>query len=318
VFTAGGTEADNLAVLGGARARARHGRHVVIGPTEHAGVREAARRLEQEGFEVEHAPLDAAGDLDLGRAAELLRADTVLVAQMLANNEFGSVYAVRELARLVRARAPRALLHVDAVQAFGKLDLAPIVACADTLAISGHKVHGPQGTGALLVAEGVELVPLAFGGGQEHGLRPGTENVAALVGFGRACELAADEGEAALRRAASLRARLVAGLEQLAGARVLEPGTQRLPTIVAATLDGVPAEVAMNHLDARGVVVGAGSACQSRKKELSPGLLALGLTPERAREVLRFSFARTTTEDDVERALAALAEVCRELAAVRS
>jgi cysteine desulfurase len=315
-FTSGGTEANVLAVVGGARARAKRGRHVVIGPTEHPCVRRSGEALVREGFEVEHARLAADGSLDLDDLAARLRPDTVVVAQMLANNEFGSVYPCRRVARLVRARAPQALVHVDAVQAFGKAEVSLVGLGADTLALSGHKVNGPQGAGALVRAAGVLLEPVFHGGGQEGGLRSGTENVAAAVGFGCAAELADREACAARERWTALRARLVAGLEALPGARVLAPGGERLPSIVAASFAGAPSEVLMHHLEEKGVVVSAGSACQSRKKETSPGMLALGLAPEEARRVLRFSFGRQTTEDEVACALEALGAVCRELAGV--
>jgi len=319
-FTSGGTEANNLALFGGARARKRHGRHIVIGPTEHSCVTRAAAALVEEGFEVEHARLTGTGALDLEHLAGILREDTVLVAQMLANNEFGTVYPVRRLARTIRSRSPHALLHVDAVQAFGKLELSLIGLGADSLSISSHKVHGPQGVGALVRAPGVVLKPLLVGGGQEDGQRSGTENVAAIVGFGRAAQLAAERLDELRARAGACRDRLVAGLTALDGACVLEPGAPEhplLPTIVAARIDGAPSEVTMHHLEARDVITSAGSACQSKKKAVSPGLLAIGLTPEDARRVLRFSFGWTTTEDDIDRALAALAEVTRELAGAR-
>lgn len=317
VFTSGGTEANALGVLGGARARARRGRHVVVGPTEHACVAGSARALAAEGFEVATARLDAGGSLDLDHLASLLRPDTVLVAQMLVQNEVGTVYPVARVARLVRARSPEAALHVDAVQALGKVELSLAELGADTLAVSAHKVHGPKGAGALAVSRGAALVALIPGGGQERGLRGGTENVAAIAGFGAAARIARERLDDARRRFADLRARLAAGLARVDGARLLEPGEACSPAIAAVLVPGSPAEVVMHHLEQRGVVVGAGSACQARKQETSPTLLALGLSPEDARSVLRISFARTTTIEELERALEALAEVRRSLAGVR-
>ena len=323
VLTSGGTEANALGVLGGARARARRGRHVVVGPTEHACVRESARALATEGFEVATARLDAGGALDLDHLASLLRSDTVLVAQMLVQNEFGSVYPLARVARLVRAHAPAAALHVDAVQALGKLELSLAALGADTVAVSAHKVHGPKGAGALAVAADARLAPLIPGGGQERGLRGGTENVPAIVGFGAAARLARERIGETRARCQALRARLAVGLARIEGARLLEPGSpgapgeQVAPAIAAFAVPGGAAEGAMHHLEQRGVVVGAGSACQARKQETSPALLALGLSPEEARSVLRISFARTTTPEDVDRALEALLEVRRSLAGAR-
>jgi len=317
VFTSGGTEADNLAVLGPARARARRGRHVVLGPTEHAAVRGAAEALRAEGFELETARLDAGGALDLEHLAALLRADTVLVAQMLVGNELGNVFPVAAVARLVRARAPQAVLVVDAVQALGKLELSLAALGADALTLSAHKVHGPKGAGALVTARELSLRALIHGGGQESGLRAGTENVAAIVGFGRAAELAEERREPARAHLEELRRAFVAGLGRLPSARVLAIGPERVPGIVPVLFRGVPAEVRLHHLDARGLAVSAGSACQARKGGISPALSAAGLDDDQARRVLRFSFAGTTTLDEIGAALRVLEAVERELEAPR-
>jgi cysteine desulfurase len=317
VFTSGGTEAANLALLGIARAARKRGRHVVVGPTEHASVRGAAAALAREGFEVEHGRLDVHGALDVDHFAARLRPDTALVAQMLAQNEVGTVYAVRELARLVRGRAPHARLVVDAVQAFGKLECSPRALGADAVVVSAHKIHGPKGAGALALAdEGVAIEPLVHGGGQERGLRPGTENVAAIAGFGAAAEIAERERARTSEHLSRLRAAFVARLREIPGVAPIEPGGAVLVSIVAVRFDPAPAEVAVHHLEARGVLASAGAACQSAKREISPALKALGMSDGDARRTLRFSFARTTTEAEVERAAAALSEVARELAAL--
>jgi cysteine desulfurase len=313
VFTSGGTEALNLAVLGIARAARGKGGRVVIGPTEHACVSGAAAALAREGFEVVKLALDSRGDLDLEDAAAKLTPDTVVVAQMLANNEFGTLYPVQRLSRLARTRSPHARVVVDAVQAAGKLDCAPWELGVDAVALSAHKLHGPKGAGALAFADDIALEPLVHGGGQEHGLRSGTENVAACVGLAAALELAERERSAATQLWSELRTRLLAHLSCFEGLRVLEPGSQRLPSIVSILWSGAPAEVRMHHLERLGVFVSAGSACQATKRELSPALLALGLSDDDARSTLRLSMGRTTTADDIERAAAAFAQVAREL-----
>jgi len=313
VFTAGGTEANNLAVLGLARARRRSGGRVLVGPTEHASVRESARALGEEGFEVETLRLDASGDLDLEHLARALTQDTVLVACMLVNNEFGTVYPVERVARIVRAGAPGARLHVDAVQGIGKLPVSLGELGAHSLSISAHKIHGPKGSGALVLADGVKPRPLVHGGGQEHGLRSGTENVAGCVGLGLAAEAAAERvGE---RGAELLRLRelLRRELEPLAGARLLDPGAARSPAIAAVLLPGPPAEVWMHHLETRGVYASVGAACQGKRGGVAPALKALGLDDEQARHVLRLSFSRSTTEDEIRGAALVLAEIEREL-----
>ncbi len=322
VFTSGGTEANNLAVLGLARARSRHGRHLLIGPGEHPCVRDAARALEDEGFELETLRLDGRGGLDLDFLLSRLRKETVLVAQMLVNNEFGTIYPVARLARLVRANAPQALVHVDAVQALGKVEVSARELGAHSLAISAHKFHGPKGSGALILSEGVRPKPLVFGGDQERGLRSGTENVAGVVGLGRAAELAATRLEGTASKLSGLRALLREALAGI-GAELLEPGGSPADSppgsngcvhaICAVLLPGPPAESWMHHLEERGVFTSVGSACQAKKGGISPALLALGLDQERARRVLRISFSRFTSAEEVRAAAQALEAVAAEL-----
>lgn len=319
VFTSGGTEANNLALLGMARARRRHGLHVLVGPTEHPSVREPARALAEEGFEVEELSLDRGGQLDLEALGERLRADTVLVAQMLVNNELGTVYPIARVARMVHGIAPRAHMHVDAIQGLGKLDTPVSIGelGADSLAISGHKIHGPKGAGALVLTEGARPRPILHGGAQERGLRSGTENVPGIVGLGRAAELAAGEAAGSATHMRALRGLLSTELERSRLATVLAPGASVSPAIACLLLPGPPAEVWMHHLEARGVMTSAGSACHAKSRAVSPALRALGLDDERARRILRVSFSKRSTEEDVRRALRALEEVHRELGALR-
>ncbi|MCZ6598711.1 MAG: cysteine desulfurase family protein, partial [Planctomycetota bacterium] len=314
IFTAGGTEANNLAVLGFARGRRRRGRHVVFGPTEHPSVRASALALRDEGFEVEEARVDDAGALDLEDLGRRLRPDTVLVAQMLVNNEFGTIYPIHALARLVRRRSPEAVVHVDAVQAAGKLDISLPDLGVDSLSISAHKIHGPKGVGALVVREGLTPPrPLIFGGGQEGGVRSGTENVTGIVGLGRALELAQERREASAVALGEAHAALREEVATVPGARLLEPGGEIAPAIGAVLLPGPPAEVYLHHLESRGVMTSVGSACNTNTKAKSPALLALGLADDEVRRILRFSFSRYTTVGEVRRAGAILREVAKEL-----
>ncbi len=315
VFTSGGSEANNLAVLGLARARAASGRHIVVGPTEHPSVRAAAEALREEGFELEFARLDDNAALDLDHFTSLLREDTVVVAQMLVCNQLGSIYPIAEVARRVRTHAPHAALHVDAVQALGKLDVRLSELGADTLSLSAHKLYGPKGAGALIKRPNLRLRPLIFGGGQESGLRSGTENVAGLVGFGVAAKLAAAHQPEAWRQLVELRARLCAGLSEL-DLEVFEAGRQaqpRQPAILTLIVPGAPAEVWLHHLDARGVCLSTGSACQARSQELNPSLTAAGLDEARSRQVLRISTSPQTTHAELDALLLALQEVGAEL-----
>jgi cysteine desulfurase len=294
---------------------------VLVGPTEHPSVREAALALRLEGFEVEFLTLDASGGLAVESVARLARPDTVLVAQMLVQNEVGTIYPVREVARALRRVAPRAHLHMDAVQALGKLELSLHELGADSLTISAHKAAGPMGAGALLVREDARLVPLVHGGKQERGWRSGTENVAGIVGLGAAVESAENGREEACVRMRAIRAAFVEEVSRAEGVRVLSPGTERTPgspAIVALLVPGAPAEVWLHHLEARGVYASTGSACQSKKKEQSPTYAALGLSIEAARAVLRFSFDSRTAVDDARAAAGMLAEIAHTLAGVRT
>jgi len=315
VFTGSGTEANNLAVAGLARARRGRGRHVLIGPTEHSCVREAALALRDEGFEVEVARVDGRGALDLDDLAARLRPETVVVAQMLVNNEFGTIYPLRRVAARVRERAPQAALHVDAVQAFGKLSVDLEELDADSVAISAHKLHGPKGVGALVLRRGADPEPLIRGGGQEGGLRAGTQNVAGIVGLARAATLADERREATLAHLTALRGVLRAELAAVGGARLLEPGGPDgvLPSIASIALVGPPAEVYLHHLEQRGVLASVGSACQSNKRAPSPALAALGLSDDEVRRVLRLSFSAHTGAEDVRRAARELGSLLGEL-----
>lgn len=315
VFTSGGTEANNLAVLGLARAGARHGRHVLVGATEHPCVRDAAQALSEEGFELEYLRLDERGGLDLEHARGRLRSDTILVAQMLVNNEFGTIYPLARLGRFVRAQAPRAWLHTDAVQAVGKVEVTLAELGVHSLALSAHKFHGPKGAGALVLAEGVRPRPLVFGGDQEGGLRSGTENVAGIVGLGRALDLVEERRTSALATFALRRAEFRAALARLPGAELLTPGPASADAICSVLLPGPPAEVWQHHLEARGVFTSVGSACQAKKGGVSSALLALGFDAARAKRVLRVSFSRETTSEEVRAGIEALCAVAGELEA---
>lgn len=321
-FTAGGTEANNLAVFGLARRRARkvagESPRIIIGPTEHPSVSRSASALEREGFELCTVGLDDDGRLDLDALDNLLSPNTVLVSQMFVNNEFGSIYPVAEVAARTRSKAPHAAVHVDAVQALGKLDLSIEDLGVDSLAISAHKVHAPKGVGSLVTAEGVVFDPLLYGGGQEGGRRSGTENVAGIVGWGEAARLADAHMETSASQYAGLRAELAQHLRAVEGVHLIETGdgASQSDAVCSVAFPGPPGEVWQHHLEAHGVLVSIGSACQAKTKEVSPALLALGLSAEDARQVLRLSFARTTTVEEVREAGRVIAAVAGELKVV--
>ncbi len=328
VFTSGGTEANNLAVLGGARALARRGRRVITSRIEHPSVLRACERLEEEGFEVVRLDVDRTGRVSPEDLARALTPDTVLVSIMHVNNEVGTVQPLAEMARVLGrgggrhgdgAGAPRPpLWHVDAVQSFGKLPLDAARLGADLITVSAHKIHGPKGCGALYVRRGVLVRALLVGGGQEGGRRAGTENVPGIAGFGVAARLAATEREAAAERLARLRDRLVAGvLGAVPEARINGPlaasGVPAAPHIASVAFPGLRGEVLLHALAERGVYVSTGAACSARRHEPSHVLRALGLDAAALDGTLRFSLSAFTTEAEVDAAVAAVSAAVGDL-----
>jgi cysteine desulfurase len=299
LFTAGGTEADNLAVLGVAAASPEK-RHVVISAVEHPAVRGAAAHLEAAGYEVTRVGVDANGLIDPNELAKTLRPDTALVAVMWANNEVGAVQPVQELADLCREAG--VLFHVDAVQAAGRLDIDVSQVSVSTLALSAHKFYGPQGVGALYVREGVSLLPVLFGGGQEKGLRSGTENVAGIVGLGEAARLASEELGERTRHEEALRDALLSGLTSIAGVRLNGHREKRLSNNAHLSVEGVEAESLVLFLDALGYAVGSGSACASSTAghKASPVLLAMDRTEREAFSAVRITVGKDNTIGEVE------------------
>ncbi|MBO4873247.1 MAG: cysteine desulfurase [Lachnospiraceae bacterium] len=307
-FTSGGTESNNWAILGGARAKIRQGKHVITSAIEHPSVSESFRRLEQEGFELTVLPVDREGFIRPETLAQALRPDTVLVSLMAVNNEIGTVEPLDQLGALIKEKNPKTLFHADAVQAFGKIPLMPKSWGVDLLTGSSHKIHGPKGCGFLYISENARILPLIAGGGQEKGLRSGTENVPGIAGFGAAAkEALADlsENAAWMRR---LRQQLKDGLLRLEGVSVNGPSDEAFaaPHLVSATFRGVCSEVLLHALEEKGIYVSAGSACSSHKREMSPVLKAIGLDKAQAESTLRFSLSRFNTEEEIESVLETL------------
>ncbi|MBP5154055.1 MAG: cysteine desulfurase [Lachnospiraceae bacterium] len=301
VFTSGGTEANNLAVIGGALARRRRGTHLITTQLEHPSVSAAMDRLEEQGFSVTRLPADGDGLVDPDALSAALREDTVLVSVMAVNNEIGSRQPLEELCRRTKAFSPEILFHTDAVQAFGKLPLRPRRMGIDLLSASGHKIHGPKGIGFLYVAEGVRLIPTVVGGGQQGGLRSGTENMPGIAGLGKAAEECAARTEEDRKALYARKELLQQLLGSLPGVRVNGPGEREksAPHIVSATFEGIRSEVMLHALEDRGIYVSAGSACSSHKRGISPTLAAIGLSREAAGSTLRLSLSEDTTEEEI-------------------
>jgi cysteine desulfurase len=306
VFTGGGSEADNLAVKGAAWAArdARGADGIVTSAIEHKAVLGSCGRLEREGFRVSRVRADAAGVVDLDALADSLDERTALVSVMLVNNETGVMQPVGDVVEIVQARAPLAVIHTDAIQGFPWIDLRHAAAGAQLVTISGHKIGGPQGVGALVVRDGVDLVPLVDGGGHEGERRAGTQNVAGVVGLAAAA-LAVDEHRESERvRIAELRDRFQLELERaVPGFVVNGDRTRRVAGILNCGFVGVEAETLLVALDQRDVCASSGSACSSGAIDPSHVLLAMGLTSERARASIRFSLGHTTTDSDIDAAL---------------
>jgi cysteine desulfurase len=306
VFTSGGTEANQLAVRGAAEAaRARDGRRgrVLVSAVEHPSAAGAAALLAARGFAVETVPVDATGGVDPDALAAALGDDVAVVVVQLANHEIGRVQPVAAIA--ARARACGALVVCDAVQAAGKLAVDVRALGAACVTLSAHKLFGPKGVGALFVRDGLMLAPIAAGGHQERERRPGTENVAGIVGFGAACRRAAAEQHDWTARVGALRARLEAGLVRFGG-RIAAAGAERTCNTTNVAFDGAEGELVVAALDLEGVAASTGAACTSGSVEPSPVLLALGQPRERAREAIRFSLGPDTTAAEIDRVLALL------------
>jgi cysteine desulfurase len=314
-FTSGGTEADNLALVGAALAAEAQGRrHLVASAVEHHAVLVPLEWLRERGFELTIVPVDGYGRVDPDDLARALRPDTALVSVMAANNEVGTVQPIAEIGRLVRERAPQAVFHCDAVQALGKLPVDVRAWHVDLLALAAHKVYGPKGVGALYVRKGTRLVPLVRGGHQEKGRRAGTENVAGIVGFGRAIELL-EEGQlgdlAAQRR---LRNRLSNQLDDVVGdLRVNGHPVERLGNTLNVSFRGVEGEAVIMALDLEGVAVSGGSACSSAEIEVSHVLSAMGLDRRDMQAAVRFSLGRENTAEEIDRVAALCAQVVAKL-----
>jgi cysteine desulfurase len=308
VFTGGGSESDVLAIVGAAKARAAAGKHVITSVFEHHAVLHAFDVLEDEGWSVTRLPVSSDGLVDPAAVEAALRPDTSLVSIMLGNNEVGTIQPLAEIAEL--AHAAGALVHTDAVATAGYLDLDVSRLAVDLLTLSAHKFNGPKGVGVLFVRRGTPVTAQIVGGGQEHGLRSGTENLAGIAGLARALVLAHAERTETVARVTALRDRLQSAVTSaVPGSVVLGARAPRLPHILSAGFPDQPSDALLMALDLEGVSASAGSACAAGSLEPSHVVAALGVTPEYATGVLRFSLGRTTTVADIDGAAAVVKRV---------
>ena len=315
LFTAGGTEADNLAVIGYARANRKRGAHIVISTIEHHAVLHAAEVLEKEGFEVSRVPVGPDGIVRLDALERALRPDTLLVSVMHSNNEVGTVQPVGEIARLTRPRG--IAFHADYVQSLGKIPVDLVTPGLDLASFAAHKIYGPKGVGALFARKGIALEPMLVGGSHESGRRAGTENVPGILGFAKAVEIAVGDLARETERQRKLRDRLQAAL---AGAidpmRVNGHPERRLPNHLSVCFPGVEAEGVILHLSSEGIAVSSGSACTSASQEPSHVLSAMGIPADIARGTIRYTLGRTTREEDLPAVVSATARAVEKLRAL--
>lgn len=297
VFTSGGTESNNLAIIGAALAKKRAGKHIITSEIEHASVSATMAFLEKEGFEITYIGVDETGRFDLEALKRTLREDTILVSAMYVNNEIGTIEPIEEMSNIIKAYNPSILFHVDAIQAFGKLRFSPKKLGVDLMSFSGHKIHGPKGSGALYVKDKTLLCPIIHGGGQQKGMRSGTENVAAIAGMGLATKLMYENHEQKIEQMKALKQYFI---DKVTDFENVYSNSGEAPHIASISFTGVRSEVLLHALEEHEIYVSAGSACSSNQPHISNVLKAIGLPKERLESTLRFSFCEFNTMEQVD------------------
>lgn len=312
-FTSGGTEADNLAIQGAVRAKAKKGNHLITSAIEHHAVLDTLKYLRNNGFELTILPVDGEGLVSIEDVKNAIRPETILISIMHANNEVGSIQPVEEIGKIAREKG--ILFHVDAVQSLGKLPIDVNKMNVDLMTISSHKIHGPKGVGALYIRHGVRISPLVFGGSQERKIRSGTENAPGIIGFGKACELAGQRMEEENKTLVRLRDKLLDGiLNSIDHVKVNGPlGDKRLSNNVNVSVNFVEGESLLLSLDMIGIAASSGSACTSGSLDPSHVLLAMGLSHEVAHGSLRLSLGRQNTDEEIDYVLQELPKIVQRL-----
>lgn len=306
IFTSGGTESNNLAILGSVLARRRYGKHLVVSSIEHASVLSTMQFLQQEGYEVTYIGTDAEGHVNPKDFEAAVRPDTILVSCMYVNNEIGAVQPVSEISRLIRKKNPSVYFHSDCIQAFGKIPVIPKKMGADLISVSGHKIHGPKGSGFLYVKKGILIRPVIYGGGQQKGMRSGTENVPAIAGLGKAAEITFTDFDQKIQHITGMKNHLIEELTKIDG---VYSNSEEAPHIASISFTGVRAEVMLHALESEGIYVSSGSACSSNKKKESAVLTSIGLDQEKLESTLRFSFGEENTMEEVDYAVEKIREM---------
>ena len=310
LFTSGGTESNNTALIGAALANKRAGNHIITTSIEHASVSAVTGYLEELGFRVAYLKVDADGIISLDELREAVCEDTILVSMMMVNNEIGAVEPIEEAIKVIKEKNPNTLVHVDAIQAYGKYRIFPKKLGIDMLSVSGHKIHAPKGTGFLFIKDKTKVKPLIYGGGQQKGMRSGTENVPGCAGLGLAAKMVYTDHDAKIDKLYAIKDRMVKGLQAMDGVTVHGlTGRDSAPQIVAAGFEGVRAEVLLHALEDKGIYVSSGSACSSNHPGVSGTLKGIGVKDSLLDSTLRFSFGTFNTEEEVDYCLDVLKEL---------
>ena len=310
LFTSGGTESNNTALIGTALANRRAGKHLITTGVEHPSIYNTMSFLEEMGFEITYLPVDHLGHISLEDLENSIREDTILVSVMYVNNEVGAVEPIEAISQCIKKKNPKTLFHVDAIQAYGKYKIRPKKQGIDLLSVSGHKIHAPKGVGFLYIRDGVKIRPILFGGGQQKGMRSGTENVPGCVGLGVAAREAYKDFDARIEKLYTLRERLIAGLKPLGGVTINgSEDRTNAPQIVSASFEGVRSEVLLHALEDKGVYVSSGSACSSNHPGISGTLKGIGVKKELLDSTIRFSLGDLNTEEEVDYAISVLGEL---------
>ncbi len=310
VFTSGGSESNNMALIGGAMANRRRGRHIISTNVEHSSVYNTLEFLRDQGFEITYLPVDGQGHISLSQLRESLRQETILVSVMYVNNEVGSVEPVEEIAKIIKGYQPEILFHVDGIQAYGKYEIRPKRQGIDLLSVSGHKLHGPKGVGFLYIHEKAKVKPLIYGGGQQKGMRSGTENVPGVAGLGAAVQEIYKNHRDKTDYLYGLKDYFIERIREVEGCVVnSQPGRDSAPQIVSVSFEGIRSEVLLHALEDKGIYVSSGSACSSNHPGISGTLKGIGVKPELLDATLRFSFGLFNKKEEIDYAIQVLKEL---------
>ena len=302
VFTSGGTESDNLALIGVARANKWRGNHIITTKIEHPAILETMAFLEKEGFEITYLSVDGTGTIDLDELKNAIRKETILVSIMFVNNEIGTLMPIQKAGELIKSVNKDTYFHVDAVQAYGKVLIRPRTMNIDLLSVSGHKIHGPKGVGFLYIKKGTKIVPICYGGGQQKGMRSGTENVPGIAGLALAAKKCYEDFDAKIKKLYDLKQYTVDSLlERIPDIKINgQKVSEGAPHIISVSIKGLAAETVLNMLSSKNIYVSAGSACTSNNPHVSDTLQAIGLEKDLLESTIRISMSFMTTKEEMD------------------